>query len=42
MVPEVGDVGAEVVDGRPRADGLQLAQRLEAGGDVVEADGVEA
>ena len=42
VVPEVGDVGAEVVDGRPRADGLQLAQRLEAGGDVVEAHGVEA
>lgn len=42
VVPEVGDVGAEVVDGGPRADGLELAQRLEAGGDVVEPDRVEA
>ena len=42
VVAEVGDVGAEVVDGRPGADGLELAQRLEAGGDVVEADRVEA
>lgn len=42
MIPEVGDVGAEVVDGRSRADGLQLAQRLEAGGDVVEPHRVEA
>lgn len=42
VVAEVGDVGAEVVDGRAGADGLELPQRLEAGGDVVEADGVEA
>lgn len=42
VVAEVGDVGAEVVDGRAGADGLELPQRLEAGGDVVEPDGVEA
>lgn len=42
MVAEVRDVCAEVVDGRAGADGLELPQRLEAGGDVVQADGVEA
>lgn len=42
MVAEVGDVGAEVVDGRAGADRLQLPQRLEAGGDVVEPHGVES
>jgi hypothetical protein len=42
VVAEVGDVRAEVVDGRAGADGLELPQRLEAGGDVVEPDGVQA
>ena len=42
VVAEVGDVGAEVVDGRAGAHGLELPQRLEARGDVVEPDGVEA
>jgi hypothetical protein len=42
VVAEVGDVRAEVVDGRGGADGFQLLQRPEAGRDVVEPDGVEA
>lgn len=42
MVAEVRDVGAEVVDGRASAHGLELPKRLEAGGDVVKPDGVEA
>ena len=42
MVVEVRDVGAEVVDWCTGAHGLELPKRLEAGGDVVQADGVEA
>lgn len=42
MVAKVRDVGAEVVDWGAGAHGLELPERLEAGGDVVESDGVEA
>jgi hypothetical protein len=32
----VDDVHVEVVNGRTGADGLELLQRVEAGGDIVE------
>jgi hypothetical protein len=36
VVVEADDVHAEVVDGRTDTDDLELLQRIEAGGDIVE------
>ncbi|KAI4319228.1 hypothetical protein MLD38_032855 [Melastoma candidum] len=40
-IPEVRDIGAEVVDGGAREEAFELGQGLEAGVDVVEAARVE-
>lgn len=41
VIADVGDVGAEVVDGGSGEHALEFAERLEAEVDVVEARGVE-